>query len=129
IAALVLLAVPRLCGHRMPRDPAVWAAFFAMGLLNNVIPFSLFNWAQTEIASGLAAILNGATPLFTALLAHLLTRSERLTPQRLFGCLAGLGGVAVMVGVEAWHGIGRHVLAELAGLAATVSYALAGIFG
>ena len=51
-----------------------------MGALNNLIPFSLIVWGQTQIASGLAAILNATTPLFTVVLAHLLTRDERLTP-------------------------------------------------
>jgi drug/metabolite transporter (DMT)-like permease len=40
-----------------------------MGLLNNVLPFSLIFWGQTQIASGLASILNATTPLFTLLFA------------------------------------------------------------
>src|SRR6266481_3796336 len=58
IAALVLQIVLRLVGHRMPRSPKIWAAFFAMGVLNNVVPFTLINYGQTQIASGLASILN-----------------------------------------------------------------------
>ena len=41
-----------------------------MGALNNFVPFCLIAWGQTQIASGLAAILNATTPLFTVLLAH-----------------------------------------------------------
>jgi drug/metabolite transporter (DMT)-like permease len=129
IAAVVLQAIAHLMGHRMPRSPKTWAAFFAMGALNNVVPFSLINWGQTEIASGLASILNGTTPLFTVLLAHVLTRDEKLTGQRLFGVVAGLVGVAVMIGAEALQGFSLHVVAELAVLCAAVSYAFAGIFG
>ena len=58
----------------------VWRAFFGMGLLNNVLPFVLIVWGQHRIASGLASILNATTPLFTVLVAHLLTPDEKLTP-------------------------------------------------
>ena len=56
LAALALNAVVLLGGQRMPADRGLWGAFFVMGLLNNVIPFSLIFWGQTQIASGLAAV-------------------------------------------------------------------------
>jgi drug/metabolite transporter (DMT)-like permease len=129
IAALVLQLIVHLCGYRMPRSLRIWAAFFVMGALNNVLPFTLINWGQTQIASGLAAILNGTTPLFTVLLAHVLTSDERLTAQRLVGVLSGMIGVAVMIGAEALQGVSLHVLGELAVVTAALSYAIAGIFG
>ena len=76
----------------MPRDGRVWLAFFAMGALNNLIPFSLIFWGQTHIASGLASILNATTPLWTVLLANLLTRDEKLTASRIAGVAAGCWG-------------------------------------
>lgn len=129
LAAVVLHAVLRMAGLGMPRDRETWAAFFAMGALNNLIPFSLIVWGQTQIASGLAAILNATTPLFTVVLAHLLTGDERLTANRLGGVVLGLAGVAVLIGPEAILGLGLNVVAQLACLAAAVSYAVAGIFG
>jgi len=129
IGALALLALVRAAGLRLPREPALWRAFFAMGALNNVIPFSLIVWGQTAITGGLAAILNATTPLFTVLLAHRLTRDERLTPAKLAGCLIGFLGVAVMIGPEALGGLGVAVLAQLAVLGAALSYACAGIYG
>jgi drug/metabolite transporter (DMT)-like permease len=129
IAAVALLAALRLTGQRLPVDPGVWRAFFGMGLLNNVVPFALIVWAQTHIPSGMASILNAATPLFAVLLAHLLTADERMTRGRVAGVLAGFAGVAVMIGMDAVRGLGTGVAAELACLAAAVSYALAGIYG
>jgi drug/metabolite transporter (DMT)-like permease len=129
LAALALLATVRAAGQHMPRGLGLWAAFFAMGALNNLVPFSLIFWGQTRIASGLAAILNATTPLWTVLLAHLLTRDEKLTPNRLAGVLAGLAGVAVMIGPEALAGLGLDLLAQTAVVLAAVSYAFAGIFG
>jgi drug/metabolite transporter (DMT)-like permease len=129
LAALALHIVVRAAGGRMPRDRGTWSAFFVMGALNNLVPFSLIVWAQTHVSSGLASILNGATPLFTALLAHWLTADERLSWNRLVGVLLGFVGVTVMIGVDALAGLGLHVVAALAVVAATISYAFAGIFG
>jgi drug/metabolite transporter (DMT)-like permease len=129
IAAITLNIVVRLLGQRLPSDLPTWRAFFGMGVLNNLIPFSLIVCGQTEIASGLASILNATTPVFTVLLAHWLTRDERLTANRAAGVVLGLAGVAVMIGPEALNGLDRHVLGELAVVAAALSYGFAGIFG
>ena len=68
-------------------------------------------------------------PVFTALLAHLLTADERLTGGKMLGVLLGLAGVAVMIGTDALSGLGLSVWAQFACVAAAVSYALASIFG
>lgn len=129
LAAIILNIVLRAMGLRMPMDKAVWAAFFGMGLLNNVIPFSLIVWGQSHIASGLASILNATTPLSTVIVAHFLTRDEKMTGNRLVGVIAGLIGVVVMIGPEVLEGLGTNVLAQLAVLGAALSYAFAGVFG
>ncbi|KJS43512.1 MAG: ABC transporter permease [Rhodospirillaceae bacterium BRH_c57] len=129
LAAIILLAIMRLRGERMPRDKRVWAAFFGMGLLNNAIPFSLIVWGQQHIASGVASILNASTPLFTVILAHVLTRDERMTGGKLSGVLIGFIGVAVMIGAEAFRDFGVNVVAQFMCLAGAVSYAFAGIYG
>jgi len=129
LAAPLLLAVVHLGGERLPRSLGAWSAFAVMGFLNNALPFTLFVWAQQSITSGLAAIINATTPFFTALLAHLLTRDERLAPGKLAGLLLGLAGVIVLIGPGVLGGLGRAVVAELVLLLAPVSYAFAGLWG
>jgi len=129
LAAIMLLGVLRLLGQRMPTRGAVWLAFFGMGLLNNVLPFVLIVWGQHRIASGLASILNATTPLFTVLVAHAMTPDEKLSPLKAAGVIAGFAGAAVMIGPDALGGLGTGVMAQLACLAAALSYAFAGIFG
>ncbi|WP_370151556.1 DMT family transporter [Ferrovibrio sp.] len=129
LAALALLAVLRLSGVALPRDPLVWRAFLVMGLLNNVIPFSLIIWAQGQIPSGLASILNATTPISTALVAHAFTTDEKLTPNRAAGVLLGLAGVVILLGPDLLAGLGGNVMAQGAVLVATVSYACAATFG
>jgi len=129
IAAIVLSGIVYLSGLILPSDRSIWAAFLAMGLLNNVIPFSLIVWGQTQIGSGLASILNATTPLFTVVAAHFLTRDEKLTKARLAGILIGFSGVIIMIGHEALYGLGENMFAQLAILGAALSYSFAGIFG
>ena len=129
LAAVILLAVLRLTGQRLPRSGKVWAAFFGMGMLNNVIPFSLIVAGQQSVASGVASILNAATPLFGVIFAHLLTQDEKLTTLKLAGVIVGFLGVAVMIGPDAISGLGGNLAAQMMILAGAASYAFAGIFG
>jgi drug/metabolite transporter (DMT)-like permease len=129
IAAAALHLLRLALGQRMAGDAALWRDFLLMGLMNNAIPFSLIFWGQKEIASGLASILNATTPLFTVLVAHLLTAEEKATPAKLCGVLFGLLGVALMLGLDFAGGLGDHLWSELAVLAAALSYAFAGVFG
>jgi drug/metabolite transporter (DMT)-like permease len=129
IAAGALWLAVYASGQRVPRRMALWGEFLVMGALNNLIPFSLIFWGQTRITGGLAAILNATTPLFAVVLAHFLTRDERMTPNRLGGVLLGVAGVAVLIGPAAFDELGLQLLAQIAVLGAALSYALAGIFG
>ena len=129
IAAVALNFVVIAAGHRMPFSWKIWGSFFAMGILNNLIPFSLIFWGQTQISSSLASILNATTPLWAVLLAHFLTNDEKLTAYRIFGVILGFGGIVIMIGPDALAGLGANVLAQTAVVGATVSYAFAGIFG
>jgi drug/metabolite transporter (DMT)-like permease len=129
IAAFALNVAVVALGLRMPSDRRAWGAFLGMGLLNNLIPFSLIAWGQTHIASGLASILNATTPLCTVVVAHFLTRDEKMNAGRLAGVVIGFAGVVVMIGPEALEGFGVDVAAQLAVLAAATAYAFAGVFG
>ncbi|MDP6345343.1 MAG: DMT family transporter [Alphaproteobacteria bacterium] len=126
VALQLLLLVMRV---RLPNGRRPWAAFFAMGLLNNLVPFCLIVWGQGHIASGLAAILNATTPLFTVVVAHMLTVDERLSVGRLLGVVAGLAGVVAMIGPELLDGFDLGALGQIAVLGAALSYAFAGVYG
>ena len=129
LAAIILLTILRLRGERVPRDRRVWTAFFGMGLLNNAIPFSLIVWGQQHVASGVASILNASTPLFTVVLAHVLTSDERMTRGKFTGVLVGFAGVSVLIGAEALRDLGVGTIAQLLCLGGAISYAFAGIYG
>lgn len=129
LAALTLHLVLRFKQVRFPKERQILAAFLGMGLLNNVIPFTLIVWGQSHIASGLASILNATTPIFTLLVAHTFTQDEKLSPGRLLGISLGFFGVVVIIGMDSLGGLGTDTLAQLAVLGAALSYAFAGVFG
>ncbi len=128
LAAFALNLSLWLTGQSLFRRETPWAAFLIMGLLNNLIPFSLIFWGQTQIASGLASILNATTPLFTLLVAHFITHDERIGGLKLGALVIGIGGVAVLLGPDALGG-SWGTAGQIACLGAALSYAFAGVFG
>ena len=82
-AVPILALIVVLNGIAIPKSPSVWGAYLVMGALNNAIPFSLIFWGQTQIASGLASILNGTTAMFAAVVAGFLLIDEPLTARKI----------------------------------------------
>jgi len=123
IAAPVLYALLRLRGGRLDIP---WGAFAVMALLNNVIPFTLYAWAETRVTSGVAAILNAFTPIATVLVLHGFG-AERLTRARAAGVALGFAGVAVLVGPDL-STLGRDLPGDLACLGATICYGFAALW-
>jgi len=128
LAAFALLVVLRMAGMRLPTAPRAWFAFAGMGLLNNLIPFGLIFYGQAEIGVGLAAVINGMTPFWTALIARSVG-AESMSPGKLAGIVVGFGGLAVMVGPAALAGLDASLAAQIAVVGATISYGCAGVFG
>jgi drug/metabolite transporter (DMT)-like permease len=129
IAAVVLLGVLRWRRIAMPIDLAVWRRFLFQACLNSVIPFTLIAWAEQSVDAGLATILNSSAPIFTFILAWCLAREQSATGRQFFGVISGMIGISLIVGAQAFQGIGQQLTAELAIIAATVCYAGAAIFG
>jgi len=129
IAGLLLLAIMRWRGVRLPRDGATWRRFLLQACLNSVIPWTLLAWGERSVDAGLATILNSASPIFTFLLTAVVTRHEAASPRKLFGVVAGMAGICLIVGIEAFDAAAGGLVAELAIVVATICYACAAIFG
>ena len=129
IAGSILVAILRLRGLTLTRDPAVWRRFMLQACLNSVIPFTLIAWAEQTVDAGLATILNSTTPIFAFLLTVLITRHEPVTGRKLFGVAAGLTGICLIIGMEALAGVGRDLWSQMAILLASLAYGGAAIFG
>ncbi|HEX3424448.1 MAG TPA: DMT family transporter [Sphingomicrobium sp.] len=115
-------------GERIRLPQKAWGSILLLALLNNALPFTLFGWSQTHIASGLASILNSTTPIWGVVVAHFLTSDERMTARKLGGVILGFAGVATMIGPSLLSSIGTSGVAELACIVAALSYALAAVW-
>ncbi len=131
IAAILLILIASAQGHFLPRQRSVWAAFLVQGLLQSALPFTLISWGEMHIASGLAGVLNATPPMFVLAIAMFTGRGHRtISGQKIIGIGLGLAGVAMTMGIDALSGIGTAApLAQAAVLGASLSYALAPIWG
>ena len=128
IAAVALWIFVKARGGSLDLPRHAWGSILLLAILNNALPFTLFGWGQTHIASGLASILNATTPIWGVLVAHFFTVDERMNPRKIAGVLLGFGGVATMIGPSLLTDIGSSALAQLACVGAALSYAFAGVW-
>lgn len=99
LAAVLLVPLVRIYRIAIPTTAAGWFPFVVMGLLSNVIPFTLLVAGQTLIPSGVASVTNAMTPVFTVLVLAAFGE-ERLLPRRVVGVLLGIAGVVILRGIE-----------------------------
>jgi drug/metabolite transporter (DMT)-like permease len=90
-----------------------------IGTFNASLPFWLLAWSEKRLDSGLAAVLQASTPLFTALFAFGFSRGDRVTGGRLVGVFIGFLGVLLLVGAQP----SGDVLSALAVLGTAACYA------
>jgi drug/metabolite transporter (DMT)-like permease len=128
VATLMLGVILAVIGTPVPLTVRFWGSIAMMGLLNNAIPFALIAQAQTEIDSGLAAILNATTPVFSVVVASLLVRQEVLTSNRVLGVTLGFAGVVTLIGPDTLSPVGVSPTAQALVLLGALSYASAGVF-
>jgi drug/metabolite transporter (DMT)-like permease len=119
--ALALLIYLKIKGLSLVRDRRMIGHLWVVALLLNVIPGVFFAWAETEVTSILAGIINAVTPLMTLIAIMLVSRNEKPTRPQVIGLLLGFLGVLTVLG--AWQGLGSNPLwAILILLAAVTCY-------
>lgn len=135
LAAVFLYVFLRVSGRKLPRGWSEWKKFIFMGFFANSLPFVLFSFGEQRADSGLASILNGTTPIFTVLLAHLFVEDERLTANRLTGVLVGFLGILLIFAPELARVAGGRAVESrealiglLAFVAASVCYGIAIVY-
>jgi len=124
---LLLVPLVFLLGYHLPSGLASWLLFVVQAIINNVIPFTLMVYGQQRIASGLAAVLNATTPLFTLIVARLFA-GEPLNASKVLGVLLGVGGVAVLMGPEALTANASSVIGMLCILGGALSYGFSALW-
>ena len=128
VGALCLLLYLRFRRKSLPMTPHFWAPVFMMGILNNVIPFSLISYGQVFITGGMASIVNANTAFFGVIVAALFIADERLKLRRVIGVMIGISGVVIVVGPQNLADFNPASVGQLAVVGATLSYALASVW-
>jgi drug/metabolite transporter (DMT)-like permease len=108
LGALTLLIYLKIKGLTLVRDKNLIGHLWVVALLLNVIPGIFFAWAETEVTSILAGIINAVTPLMTLIAIMLVSRNEKPTTAQVLGLLLGFLGVLTVLG--AWQGLGDNPL-------------------
>ncbi len=124
-AAFFILAVILVKKIKIIFDLKLWFMFCIMGVLNNVIPFLAITYAQESITGSLASLFNATTPIFTVILAHFLTKDEKLSWLKTAGIMTGFIGMIILLLPK---GFGDFELAGIFALLGAISYAFAGVF-
>ena len=128
IATLALFVVLILRGQWLPLDRKSLTLFAFIGLFGSALPFTLINWGEIHIPSGLAAVLMGIMPITTALLAHFFIPDEPFGWRKAIGIFVAFGGLLILVGIDAISGFDSSVTAQIAMLCAAAAYAVTTTF-
>jgi len=98
-----------------------------IGLLDAAIPFTLLTWGQQHVNSSIASILVGTIPIFTAIFASTIFRSERIHLGTVFAIIFGFCGIFILVVPDLSGSLSSftsNIIGELAILGAAVSFAI-----
>ncbi len=99
-----------------------------VGFFSQALPFTLINWGEQYIGSGLAAILNGLTPISAILIAHFATSDDRMTMEKVVGGLLGFIGLGILVFPDMQLGMGGTVAGIAAVVIAAISYGIGAVY-
>jgi drug/metabolite transporter (DMT)-like permease len=125
IGTITLYIIIKIKRYEIPKDFDTWKKFIVGGAFMSAIPFTLFAYAETEVTSALAGIVNSMTPVATVLALLLAFRTEKVTRAQLIGLGIGILGSMVLIGI--WQGFGENeLLPVLALFMATIGYGFGG---
>lgn len=127
LASLIFFAILWATRRALPRGRKTWLVIVSAAMTGTVLPFFLIAWGQEVVDAGPAAILMGAVPLYTIVLAHAVVPGDRLTVGKAVGVLFGLAGIAVLVGPAALAQLGADVVRQAAIAVAALCYAVTSI--
>lgn len=129
VGAMTLYLIMRWQGLALPGAGQWWWRYMLLAICGNLVPFTLIAWGETRITSSQTGLLMALMPISTMVLSHFFLEDDPLTPRRLSGVLLGLVGVIVLIGGDLLSGPdGAQLVAQLAVLTATLSYAVNAVY-
>ena len=128
IGLLVLAPLWAFRGGDLPGSTRQWMLLIAMAELNVAVPFTLISYAELTVSAGVASLVMGTGPLFAMVGAHYFNEGDPMSLRRALGVAMGFGGIAVVVGPNAFGEVGATPLIALSALvAASMCYVASGL--
>jgi drug/metabolite transporter (DMT)-like permease len=128
MAAFLLICILLYKRQSLPKEGWFWFHSLMMAIVSSAVPMGLFCYAEQSIDSALAALLNGGSPIFTALLSHTLLTNDKLTPQKALGIGLSLLGMVIIFIPNILMGLSGSTLGMLAGIGAAFSYGVSHVY-
>lgn len=128
LAAFVMCLILLWRRQSLPKNPRFWFHSAILAFFSSAMPFCLFCYAEKSIESALAAILNGSTPMFTAVIAHFFLSSDRLHPQKVIGIGLSAAGLLFLFAPNLQQSFSSPPLGMLAGATAALCYAISHVY-
>lgn len=128
IAAIILIVIIKCQGKKLLTWLHLWRQFLMMGIFASALPFVLITYSETMIESSLAGIINGSSPIFTAILAHYFLEHEKITIKKIIGILLGLLGITSAFLPSLLEGNNNNVIGIVFVAIASISYAVGMVF-
>ncbi len=124
LSGLLAVTLARLMGQSWRLTRAQWRATVIFGICQNALYLGLNFVAMQTIEASLAAIIASTMPLMVALASWLLL-GEKIRPLGVLGLVAGVAGVAIIMGARLGDaGTGRGVVLCLGGVLALTTATL-----
>jgi drug/metabolite transporter (DMT)-like permease len=117
-----LAFAPIVFWHRKDIDWSQWYKFVAVGLTGSGIPAFLFSFAQTQISSSVAGLLNSLTPIWTLIIGIFIFKLS-FNKTKLFGVILGFVGAASLILLGGEKTMGGNPIFSILVVIATVCYA------
>jgi drug/metabolite transporter (DMT)-like permease len=129
LGGLILSACLLYYRYALPWAPSFWLKTAIMAFFSSVFPFCLFCYAEQSIDSSLAAVLNGTTPMFTAVLSHLFVASDRINFSKISGVILSCLGLVLLFLPKLQAGFSASFVGMAAATLASFSYSVSHVFG
>ena len=128
VGFLLLAGVAALARERLPRQRRTYGHLAVIAVLSVALPFCLISWAEQSVDSMLAAVINGAIPLFVIVIAAAVLPDERMTTPKVVGLVIGFVGITVLVGFDPAVLSTSGLVPVAALMGSTISYASGGVY-
>ena len=123
LASAILILFVLFKKYPLPKSRNQWLLLILIGVVGNIVPFSLVSYAELTLDSGIAAVLIGLVPLFVFILGHFFTEDEKLNINKSIGVVLGFSGVVLLSNPPLSIDLLRYLVAVLAGAGAALAYA------